>query len=188
MKLPADTSIAEDKLVGYLLLAQVRGDKSVFLAQAGYVMENASQLLHDLRAQILPVDAVQLESNKFGQYYEICGALTGPKWGEAGCSHDLDDRTLVGNHKVRYTHSRQTEDGMKFKLYTDVVLTCDLPEHRLRRGDIVKLIDHHVAPDGTEGYSIEVFNAVGDTITVTAAPAVALEALREDEVLCARTL
>lgn len=77
---------------------------------------------------------------------------------------------------------------MKFKLYTDVVLTCDLPEHRLRRGDIVKLIDHHVAPDGTEGYSIEVFNAVGDTITVTAAPAAALEALREDEVLCARTL
>lgn len=68
MKLPADTSIAEDKLVGYLLLAQVSGDKSAFLAQAGYVMENASQLLHDLRAQILPVDAVQLESNKFGQY------------------------------------------------------------------------------------------------------------------------
>ncbi len=77
---------------------------------------------------------------------------------------------------------------MKFDLYTDVVLTCDLPEHRLRRGDIVKLVDHHVAPDGTEGYSIEVFNAVGDTITVTAVPASSLEALRQDEVLCARTL
>ncbi len=77
---------------------------------------------------------------------------------------------------------------MKFDLYTDVALTCDLPDHRLRRGDIVKPVDHHVAPDGTEGYSIEVFNAVGDTITVTAVPASALEALREDEVLCARTL
>ena len=77
---------------------------------------------------------------------------------------------------------------MKFELYTDVALTCDLPEHRLRRGDIVKLVDHHVAADGTEGYSIEVFNAVGDTITVTAAPTSALEVLREDEVLCARTL
>jgi len=53
---------------------------------------------------------------------------------------------------------------MKLELYTDVALTCDLPEHRLRRSDIVKLVDHHVAPDGTEGYSIEVFNAVGDTI------------------------
>lgn len=77
---------------------------------------------------------------------------------------------------------------MKFKLYTDAALTCDLPEHRLRRGDIVKPVDHHVAPDGTEGYSIEVFNALGETMTVTAVPVSALEALRKDEVLCARTL
>ena len=77
---------------------------------------------------------------------------------------------------------------MKFELYTDVVLTCDLPEYRLRRGDIVKLVDHHLAPDGTEGYSIEVFNAVGDTIAVTAVPATALEPLREDEILCTRLM
>ena len=77
---------------------------------------------------------------------------------------------------------------MKFELYTDVALTCDLPVHRLRHGDSVKLVDHHMASDGTEGYSIEVFNAVGDTITVTAVPVSALEVLREDEVLCARTL
>jgi hypothetical protein len=67
-------------------------------------------------------------------------------------------------------------------------LTCDLPAYRLRRGDIVKLVDFHVAPDGTEGFSIEVFNAVGETIAVTAVPVSALEALREDEVLCARPL
>lgn len=77
---------------------------------------------------------------------------------------------------------------MKFALYTDAALTCDLPEHRLRRGDIVKLVDHHTAADGAEGYSIEVFNAVGDTIAVTTVPASALEPLREDEVLNARTL
>ena len=77
---------------------------------------------------------------------------------------------------------------MKFELYTDVALTCDLPAHRLRRRDIVKLVDHHTASDETEGYSIEVFNAVGDTITVTAVPSSALEVLRDDEVLCARTL
>ena len=51
-----------------------------------------------------------------------------------------------------------------------------------------RIVDHHVAPDGTEGYSIEVFNALGDTIAVTSIPASALEALRQDEVLCARTL
>ena len=77
---------------------------------------------------------------------------------------------------------------MKFDLYRDVALRCDVPEHRLRRGDIVKLVDRHVAPDGTEGYSIEVFNALGETIAVTGVPASALEALRQDEVLCARTL
>jgi hypothetical protein len=75
---------------------------------------------------------------------------------------------------------------MKLELYTDAVLACDVPEHRLKRGDIVKLVDHHVTPDGTEGYSIEVFNAVGDTIAVSAVAATALEPLREDEILCAR--
>ena len=59
---------------------------------------------------------------------------------------------------------------MKLELYTDVVLTCDVPEHRLKRGDIVKPMEHHIAADGTEGYSIEVFNAAGDTIAVTAVP------------------
>jgi hypothetical protein len=49
-------------------------------------------------------------------------------------------------------------------------------------------VDHHVAPDGTEGFSIEVFNAVGDTIAVTAVPVTALEPLREDEILCARSV
>ena len=77
---------------------------------------------------------------------------------------------------------------MKLETYTDVVLVCDVPEHRLKRGDIVKLVDHHVAPDGTEGYSIEVFNAVGNTIAVTAVTASALEPLREDEILCARSV
>ena len=53
---------------------------------------------------------------------------------------------------------------MKFELYKDVVLTHDVPEERLKRGDIVKLVEHHVARDGENGYSAEVFNAVGDTL------------------------
>jgi hypothetical protein len=77
---------------------------------------------------------------------------------------------------------------MKFELYTDAVLTRDVPEHKLKRGDVVKLVDHHVAPDGNEGYSIEVFNAVGDTIAVTAVSETSLEPLREDEILSARVL
>ena len=92
---------------------------------------------------------------------------------------------------LRLDHARESEShsgDMKFELYTDAVLTCDVPEHRLKRGDIVKLIDHHVARDGSEGYSIEVFNALGNTIAVTAVPETSLESLREDEVLSARVL
>jgi hypothetical protein len=77
---------------------------------------------------------------------------------------------------------------MKLKLYKDAVLTCDVPEFRLQRGDIVKLVDRHTARDGSIGYSIEVFNAVGETIAVTAVSETALEPLREDEILCARVL
>lgn len=77
---------------------------------------------------------------------------------------------------------------MKFELYTDVALARDVSEHRLKRGDIVKLVDYHVAPDGTEGYSVEVLNAVGGTLAVIAVPVSALEALRQDEVLSARSL
>ena len=77
---------------------------------------------------------------------------------------------------------------MPLALYTDAALSRDMPELRLRRGDLVKLIDHHVAPDGEEGYSVEVLNALGDTIAVTTVPAGALEALRKDEVLSVRPL
>jgi len=78
LRLPADTIIAMDKLTRYLLVPKARGDKSAFLARAGYTLENGDQLQQDLRIQILSLDAQPLESNKFGQYYEICGTLIGP--------------------------------------------------------------------------------------------------------------
>ncbi len=78
MKLPADTIIAPEKLTRYLLVGQTRGDKSAFLARAGYTLETADQLLDDLRTQLLPLDAVELHSTLFGKFYEISGTLTGP--------------------------------------------------------------------------------------------------------------
>ena len=70
--------IAPEKLTSYLLVTQARGDKSAFLASAGYTLENSEQLLHDLRKQVLPHDAVLLEKTKFGQFYEIRTSLAGP--------------------------------------------------------------------------------------------------------------
>jgi len=77
---------------------------------------------------------------------------------------------------------------MTFPLYTDAALASDLPEHRLLRGDLVRLVDHHVAPDGEEGYSAEVLGAKGQTLAVIAVSSRSLEALRDDEVLSVRAI
>jgi hypothetical protein len=78
VKLPAHAAIAPEKLTKYLLVRQARGDKSAFLAEAGYTTANPDQLLHDLRTQVLPKEAVLIERTKFGELYEIRALLTGP--------------------------------------------------------------------------------------------------------------
>jgi|SRR3954471_9639745 hypothetical protein len=78
MKLPANAIIAREKITRYLLIPQARGDKSAFLEPAGYKLETAEQLLRDLRAQMLPLEAAPGKANEFGQYYETRGRLTGP--------------------------------------------------------------------------------------------------------------
>lgn len=77
---------------------------------------------------------------------------------------------------------------MTFKLFQQVALSKDIPEKRLRRGDLATVVDHHPARDGEPGYSIEVFNAVGDTIVVTVVPESFLEKLTPDEILHVRSL
>jgi hypothetical protein len=108
MRLPTDATIAEGKQARYLLLTQARGDKSTFLARAGYTWGNADQLLRDLRTQILPLEAVALESNKFGRYYEIRGTLTCPNGVPLAVCTIWNNRALVGRHEIRYTYPRQT--------------------------------------------------------------------------------
>jgi len=78
VKLPADTVIEPEKLANYLLVRQARGDKSAFLARAGYTTANPEQLLHDLRGQLLSQEALPIQRTKFGQFYEIRALLTGP--------------------------------------------------------------------------------------------------------------
>ena len=78
MRLPADTVIALEKLAKYLLVRQARGDKSAFLAEAGYTTANPEQLLHDLRRQVLSKEAILIGQTKFGELYEIRALLTGP--------------------------------------------------------------------------------------------------------------
>ena len=79
---------------------------------------------------------------------------------------------------------------MKFPLYSRVALTVDLPAEGIRRGDVATIVEHHTAPAaGIEsGYSVEVFNAIGETLAVLTLPESHLESLRRDEILSVRSL
>ena len=78
MKLPSNTIIAPEKLTRYLLVQREFDDKSQFLQQAGYTLENWEQLEQDLRLQVLPNDAVLIEQTVYGNIFEIRSSLTGP--------------------------------------------------------------------------------------------------------------
>ena len=77
---------------------------------------------------------------------------------------------------------------MKYQLFQQVALTRDLPEKQLQRGDVATIVDCHPANGGEPGYSIEIFNAVGETIAVTVVSESFLEELTADEVLHIRPL
>ena len=81
---------------------------------------------------------------------------------------------------------------MKYELYTRVALATDLPEHRLRRGDVATLVEGHPGhpgrPDQEPGYTLEVFTATGETVTVVTVRESQIEPLNSGEVLSVRPL
>lgn len=78
VKLPPNALIASEKLTGYLLRHRPEDDKSAFLLRAGYTLENPDQLQHDIRTQLLPLEAEFLELTEYGPKYSIRGWLRGP--------------------------------------------------------------------------------------------------------------
>ena len=78
---------------------------------------------------------------------------------------------------------------MKFELFSRVALATDMPQYRLKKGDVATVVDYLIAEDnGDAGYALEVFNAVGETIDVIDAAEADLEPLRPDGILNARHL
>ncbi|MBN2303774.1 MAG: DUF4926 domain-containing protein [Anaerolineae bacterium] len=78
---------------------------------------------------------------------------------------------------------------MKPELYTEIALTRDIPESRLRQGDIAVVVDYVPHPSGgEEGCILEVFNVLGESIDVVTVPISAIEPLRADQVPSARPL
>ncbi|ACK70736.1 conserved hypothetical protein [Gloeothece citriformis PCC 7424] len=78
MYLNPNAIISPNKLTQYLLIPLPKDDKSQYLAQGGYTLDNWQQLERDLREQILTREAQPTLKTKYGQKYQIIGSLNCP--------------------------------------------------------------------------------------------------------------
>ncbi len=77
---------------------------------------------------------------------------------------------------------------MAYKLFNEIVLTKDIPKKGLIKGDVATIVDHHPIPNGEDGYSLEVFDVLGNTIAVITLPESAIEPLTKNEIFNVRSL
>jgi ribosomal protein L14 len=77
---------------------------------------------------------------------------------------------------------------MAFELFSRVALKDDVPRHKLKKGDVATVVEHHPGMDREDGYSLEVFNALGETIAVLVLAESQIEPLFNNEVLHIRVL
>ncbi|MFH1480934.1 MAG: DUF4926 domain-containing protein [Pseudomonadota bacterium] len=76
---------------------------------------------------------------------------------------------------------------MAYELFTRVSLAEDLPEYGLHKGDLSTIVERHQGKRGQEtGYSLEVFNAVGETIAVLVVEESKINPVKENEILHVR--
>jgi hypothetical protein len=78
MRIPDDAVIADNKLSQYLLVPREVGDKSKFLALAGFTLENADTLVAAIRELNTSAEALEDGTNEYGDFYRIEGMITGP--------------------------------------------------------------------------------------------------------------
>jgi hypothetical protein len=60
---------------------------------------------------------------------------------------------------------------MNFEMFSDVILTTDLPESGLCVGDIGTVVERDDVPGKETGYSVEFFDMTGRTAAVVTVPA-----------------
>lgn len=77
MRIPEDAIIPDDKITRYLLVLKARNDKSKFLAQAGFTLENPEALIAAIKLLIAIGEAVEDGSNEYGIFYQVVGELVG---------------------------------------------------------------------------------------------------------------
>ena len=76
---------------------------------------------------------------------------------------------------------------MTYDLFKRVSLAEDLSEYGLHKGDLATIVERHEGDPGQEtGYSLEVFNAVGETIAVLVVEESKINPVKENEILHVR--
>lgn len=98
MLLPADSTIAPEKLTKYLLVLLPKDDKSQFLQKAGYTLENWQQLEADLRSQVLTQPAIFMEETIYGSKYAIETTLRGVN----GLEIEIITIWMVANQQAKF--------------------------------------------------------------------------------------
>jgi hypothetical protein len=77
VKIPSDAIIPQGKLTEYLLVPQPKNDKSKFLAQAGFTLDNPATLLAAIRSIIASNEATLDRTDEYGTFYRVTGVLIG---------------------------------------------------------------------------------------------------------------
>jgi len=123
----------------------------------------------------LTQDAVTLERTRYGELFEVRASLAGPNgkvlkvktvWMEESIRKELDEVQGIPTSSTGKGYSREEASS----------------------GDLATIVDVHPKNGGEVGYSIEIFNAVGETIALTTLPESLLEELSGNEFLHARSL
>ncbi len=70
------------------------------------------------------------------------------------------------------------------ELYQNILLNKDFPEYNLNKGNTATLVDIIPHPsEGEDGYVLEIFNDLGESIDVVIVPQSIIELLEEDTVI-----
>ncbi len=73
------------------------------------------------------------------------------------------------------------------EIYKEVALTKDIPQQRLRKGDIGTVVEKLSRGQQT-GYAVEFFTAAGETVALVVVDEGNIEPLKHDEILHVRKL
>lgn len=78
---------------------------------------------------------------------------------------------------------------MKYEMFSRIALKSDIAEHNLRAGDVATIVEYHPGRPGQEpGYTLEVFNAIGETVAVVTVHESQIEPLNAGGILHVRRL